>query len=112
MGKSMAAVVPLGTNESITGDISAPGEVDEFQITLTDSGRLTAEVQTRPGCSLNTRLSLRGPDGQVLIQSDGQSLTNHDDQVVQHLLAGTYFVQVEGLGAGTGAYTLTTDFQP
>src|SRR3954451_1892335 len=109
---STAAVVPLGTNDRIDGNISAPGEVDEFEVTLTDSGRLTTEVQTRPGCSLDTRLSLLGPDGQVLIQSDGQSLTNHNDQIVQHLLGGTYFVQVEGLGAGTGTYTLTTDFQP
>src|SRR3954470_18194823 len=109
---STAAVLPLGSNETVAGNISTPGEVDEFEVTLTDSGRLTAEVQTRPGCSLDTRLSLLGPDGQVLIQSDGQSLTNRDDLITQHLLPGTYFVQVEGLGAGTGAYTLTTDFQP
>src|SRR5438552_1098643 len=112
MGNSMAAVLPLGANDAIAGNIATPGEVDEFQITLSDSGRLTAAVQTSAGCSLDTRLSLLGPDGKLLIQSDGQSLTRHDDQVVQHLLAGTYFVQVEGLGRGTGAYTLTTDFQP
>src|SRR5947199_7129979 len=107
---STAAVVPLGTDDRIDGNISAPGEVDEFEVTLTDSGRLTAEVQTRPGCALDTRLSLLGPDSQLLIQSDGQSLTNRDDLITQHLLPGTYLVQVEGLGAGTGAYTLTTDF--
>src|SRR5215475_8749711 len=99
---SMAAVLPLGSNDQVAGSISAAGEVDEFQVTLADSGRLTVAVQTRPGCSLDTRTSLLGPDGQLLIQSDGQSLTNHDDLITQHLLAGTYFVKVEGLGAGTG----------
>src|SRR4051794_34470063 len=100
MGNSMAAVVPLGANDSFAGTIRAPGEVDEFQVTLTDSGRLTAEAHTRPGCSLDTRLSLLGPDHQLLIQSDGRSPTNRDDLITQHLLAGTYFVQVEGLGRG------------
>src|SRR5262245_49073216 len=107
----MAAVLPLGTNETIAGDIRTPGEVDEFQVTLTDSGRLTATVQTRPGCSLDTRLSLLGPDDQLLIQSDGQSLTNRDDLFIQHLLPGTYRVTVEGLRGGTGDYSLTTQFE-
>src|SRR6059058_2126683 len=102
MGMGTAAVLPLGTNDRVAGDIGAPGEVDEFAVTLPDSGRLTAEVQTRPGCSLDTRLSLLGPDSQLLIQSDGQSLTNRDDLIVQHLLPGTYFVTVEGLRGGTG----------
>src|SRR5438552_16703447 len=109
---STAAVLPLGTKDSIAGDIRTPGEVDEFQVTLADSGRLSVEVQTRPGCSLDTRTSLLGPDSQLLIQSDGQSLTNHDDLIVQHLLPGTYLVTVEGLRGGTGDYTLTTQFAP
>src|SRR5262245_61936487 len=108
----MAAVLPLESNDRIAGNISTPGEVDEFQVTLADSGRLTVEVQTRPGCSLDTRSSLLGPDGHLLIQSDGQSPTNHDDLIVQHLLPGTYFVRVEGLGGGMGDYTLTTQYEP
>src|SRR3989442_602357 len=112
MGNNMAAVLPLGANDVFAGNISAPGEVDEFQVTIPDNGRLTAAVQTGSGSSLDTRLSLLGPDGQLLIQSDGQSPTNANDRIVQHLLAGTYFVQVEGLGRGTGTYSLATDFQP
>src|SRR5213593_4333021 len=107
----MAAVLPLGSNDQVAGNISSPGEVDEFQVTLADSGRLTVEVQTRTGCSLDTRTSLLGPDSQLLIQSDGQSLTDRDDLIAQHLLPGTYFVKVEGLGGGTGDYTLTTQFE-
>src|SRR5262249_51830870 len=109
---SMAAVLPLGTNDQVTGNLNAPGEVDEFQVTLPDSGRLSVEVQTRPGCSLDTRTSLLGPDDQLLIQSDGQSLINRDDLIVQHLLPGTYSIKVEGLRGGTGDYTLSTQFEP
>src|SRR5436305_9777555 len=104
---STAAVLPLGTNDQVAGNLSTPGEVDEFQVTLADSGRLTVEVQTRPGCSLDTRTSLLGPDDQLLIQSDGQSPADCDDLIVQHLLPGTYFVKVAGLRGGTGDYTLS-----
>src|SRR5262249_9539037 len=112
MGEGMAAVLPLAANDSITGEIRTAGEVDEFQVAIPDNGRLIAAVQTGPGTALDTRLSLLGPDGQLLIQSDGRSPTEHDDLIVQHLLAGTYLVQVEGLGVGTGDYTLTTQFAP
>ncbi len=112
MGMGVAAVVPLGATDFFAGDIRTPGEVDEFQIDIPDNGRLTVVVQTGSGACLDTRLSLLGPDGRLLIQSEGQSPSNHDDQIVQHLLAGTYFVQVQGLGNETGTYTLTTDFQP
>jgi hypothetical protein len=112
MGNGMAAVLPLGADDSYAGRISTPGEVDQFEVTIPDNGRLTATVQPCAGSSLTTRLSLLGPDGQMLIQSDGQSPANLGDQVVQHILGGTYFVQVQGLGSGIGTYTLTTQFQP
>ena len=108
----MAAVLPLGTTDRVAGSIRSPGEVDEFQVTLAGSGRLTDEVQPRAGCSLDTRTSLLGADDQVLIQSDGQSLTDRDDLIAQHLLPGTYFVKVEGLRGGTGDYILSTEFEP
>ena len=46
--------------------------------------------------ALDTRTSLLGPEGQLLIQSDGESPANRDDLIDQHLLAGTYLLQVEG----------------
>ncbi len=106
----MAAVVPLGANDSIAGTLDSPGAVDEFQVSLPDNGRLTATVHT--GSALNTRLTLLGPDGQLLIQSDGQSPTDPDDLIVQHLLAGTYVLKLAGLAGGTGNYTLSTEFEP
>src|SRR5689334_14561115 len=66
--------------------IGAPGEVDRFQFTLAETGRLTVGTA---GLDLDTRTSLLGPDGALLIQSDGTSATDPDDLIVQHLLAGT-----------------------
>jgi hypothetical protein len=106
----MAAVVPLGANDSIDGTLLTAGEVDQFQVMLPDNGRLTALVHT--GTALHTRLSLLGPDGQLLIQSDGQTPLDSDDLIAQHLLKGTYSVTVTGLGSGLGHYTLSTQFEP
>src|SRR5260370_41957690 len=77
-----------------------------------EAGGMTGLTQAADGTSPPVRLSLLSGDGQLLIQSDGQSPTHPNDQITQHLLPGTYFLQVEGLGGGTGAYTLTTDFLP
>ena len=47
--------------------------------------------------------------GDVLVQSDGLSPSDGDDVIDQHLPAGTYFLQVEGInGAGTYSLTVTT----
>src|SRR5262249_22888491 len=92
----------------IADSIGTPGETDFFQLTVNDTGRLTARAT--PGALLGSRLSLLGPSGELLVQSDGASATDPDDLIVQHLLAGTYFLQGEGLGGGSGSYTLTTEF--
>src|SRR5262249_8919471 len=65
------------------------------------SGRLTAEV-TATGGTLVPRLTLSGPDGQVLIQSDS-------GRIVQHLQPGTYSLIVSAQ-AGVGTYRLSTTF--
>ena len=46
-----------------------------------------------------------------MIQSDGQALLDRDDQMVQSLPSGDYYLRVEGLGGGTGSYILTTRTQ-
>ena len=47
-----------------------------------------------------------------MIQSDGQSATNPDDQIVQYVgnatSAATYFLEVQGIEAAAGAYALST----
>jgi hypothetical protein len=107
----MAAVLPLQPTDSVAGTIVSPGDVDSFQVTIPDSGRLTAGVQVGTGIPLQTRLSLLDSSNNVLVQSDGQSAANPGDQITQDVLAGTYLLEVTGLGSGTGSFTLTTDFQ-
>src|SRR5439155_17835195 len=65
------------------------------------SGRLTAEVAATGG-TLVPRLTLSGPSGQVLIQSDS-------GRIVQHLQPGTYSLAVSAQ-AGVGTYRLITSF--
>src|SRR5262249_46482847 len=81
---------------------------DFYEVTLTEPGRLTTQVHVT---GADTRLSLLGPDRQLLIQSDGQSAGNPDDLIPQHLLPGTYFLEVEGLGGRKGSYVLTSQFE-
>jgi hypothetical protein len=82
----LAAVAPkieLGTSK--TGTL-APGEVAFFQIDPTTDGRLVARVHAE---GATTRLSLLDGQGQVLMQGDGQSPANQDDQIDLHVPAGT-----------------------
>jgi hypothetical protein len=65
------------------------------------NGEFQVEVATTSG-SLQPRLSLSGPTGQLLIQSD-------DGQFVQYLGPGVYVLSVAQT-AGAGGYRLTTKF--
>lgn len=103
-----ALPLPIEANGTVVDHIGRVGEVDRYQVTLAEPGRLSI-VTTG---SLDTRTSLRLNDGQLLIQSDGESAGNRNDRIVQHLLPGTYYLDVSNLGIRTGAYTLTTEFQP
>ena len=85
-GDVLAAVAPkieLGTSK--TGTL-APGEVAFFQIDPTTDGRLVARVHAE---GATTRLSLLDGQSQVLMQSDGQSPANQDNQIDLHVPAGT-----------------------
>ena len=101
-GDSLATAFAMDLNGQVADAIGAPDEVDFFKVTLTESGRLTVRARSALPAILDTRTSLLGPEGQLLIQSDAESTGNPDDLIVQHLLAGTYFLNVEGLGTGTG----------
>ncbi|HKI31683.1 MAG TPA: VCBS repeat-containing protein [Gemmataceae bacterium] len=82
------------------GGTLATGQVERYQLTVTASGRLTAE-ETGGGL-LVPRLALYAAGGQLLIQSD-------DGRVVQHLSPGHYSLAVSAV-AGSGAYQLTSEF--
>src|SRR5262249_25050813 len=108
-------VGPLGTAQ-VAQILTSPTEVDgviqtsdpcvTYPFTVTSdlgSGRLTAEVAATGG-TLVPRLTLKGPAGQVLIQSDS-------GRILQHLLPGSYALVVSAQ-AGVGTYRLSTAFNP
>jgi hypothetical protein len=82
-----------------------------YAVSVTDPGRLIAEVAPTGGA---TRLTLLSSDGSVLMQSDGQSPSNPNDLIDLHLTASetatTYYLEVEGLGNSTGSYVLTASY--
>ncbi len=96
--RASADVLP-GTNSRASGRLAA-GQTDWYQLTVPTTGRLTA-VAPLGGSSLVPRLTLAGPDGKVLIQSDGA--------IVQYLPPGTYALSVSA-ASGDGDYRLTSNF--
>ena len=107
---AQAPLLDLVINGSTTrqGTLTSPGDFNLFEITPSTAGRLTAGVQATSGW---TRLSLLDDQGQVVVQSDGQSPSNNQDLIVQHLVEGTYYLKVEDLTGDVGAYILTGTFE-
>jgi hypothetical protein len=70
-----------------------------YALSVTQSGRLTAQVTPQGG---DSRLSLLSSSGQVLVQSDGQSGSNPTDRLDVHLTGSTsgtqYFLEIQGVG--------------
>src|SRR5262249_46973922 len=99
-GHTLATATPLPVAPDLPAVVQGTlPTTDFFAVTVTGSGLLTATVHTTGAA---TRLSLLGPDGALLIQSDGQSAVNGDDRIAQHVEAGSYFLEVQGLGAAAG----------
>jgi hypothetical protein len=94
----------LGDPNSRVNGMLVGSQTDWYQITVPASGQLTATVTIPAGSSLVPRLTLAGPGGQVLIQSD-------DGSLVQHLPPGTYELAVSAR-SGAGRYQLTVESIP
>jgi len=89
-------------------DVTVRGlAIDQFAFDTTTSDLLIAQVQPQ---RLTAQLSLLDSQGQVLVHSDGLSTSDQDDVIAQQLVSGSYFLKVDGTGAGT--YTLTTTVAP
>jgi hypothetical protein len=108
-GHTLATATPLlfdaqGLAEA-TGSLPS---TDFFAFSLPEAGHLISRVHAQGEF---TRLSLLGPGGQLLMQSDGQSAANPDDLIDQHLDPGiTYCLEVQGLSNGPGSYDLKVAF--
>ncbi len=96
--------IDAGLNTRVAGTLSAEKRVDAYPFTVSaqlGSGDLTAEV-TATGGTLVPRLTLNGPDGQVLSQSD-------DGSIVENLQSGTYILTVSAR-SGAGSFQLISEF--
>ena len=94
-------MIDLGTPKSGT---LAAGGVALFEIDPTADSRLIAQVHTADG---DARLSLLDAQGNVVLQSDGQSPSDPNPSIDVHVSAGVQYLELDDLGAG-GAFTLTT----
>ncbi len=102
----LADAIPLNLtpSASVNGTV-APGVPLLFKITPEVSGLLTAMAHS---VGVEAQLSLLDANGNVLVQSDGQSAGNPDPRIEQHLPsgAGDDYLEVESL-EGVGNATLT-----
>src|SRR5262249_38925338 len=80
-----------GPERQVGGTIG-PGEVAVCPVTVSQDGRLTAEV-TAQGAAPPLLLTLSGPDGQELVSSSASTPTG-GPRIVQHLAPGTYQLTV------------------
>ena len=96
-----AAPVLVMPQDARSGVI-APGRRAYFQINPATDAHLVAQVHA---VGTPSRLTLLDSHGSVLVQSDGQSPTNPDDVIDQHVTAGTEYLEVQSLG-GVGSFTL------
>jgi hypothetical protein len=102
-GVTSLSQVDAGLFTEITGALG-PGQVSAWAFVVSDTvgnGELKTEVAATSG-TMQPRLTLSGPTGQLLIQSDS-------GQIVQSLQPGTYVLTVSE-EAVAGVYRLTTAF--
>ncbi len=100
---------PITIGAPVSGNLSAGG-ADLYEIQPASDGLLVAETQ--PGSSsLALRLSLYDGQGNLLVESDGQSAGQQNPLVEEHVAAGNDFLEVQSL-AGSGSYSLSTSLTP
>jgi hypothetical protein len=95
-------------NAGVSGSLTA-GQVDWYQLTVENPGRLTVRVAAFGVGNLNPRLTLYNSDGQALVQSDDLAPGQPAALLVQHLQPQTYTLAVSAQ-AGAGGYRLTSTF--
>ena len=106
---AMNGAVPVTIGLNASGEVNAGGAI-VYEIEPDSDGRLIAQTQASLG-SLKLRLSLYDGQGNLLVQSDGQSSGRPDPLIDQHVAAGADFLEVQGL-AGSGPFSLLTSLTP
>ena len=104
-GNTHEAATGVGSASSTPRSLEDGGDIDYFQVEVTQAGTLTVETTG----NTDTVGQLRGVDGQWLGEDDdGGSGLNF--RLVRQVTAGTYYIRVSGFENATGPYTLVVRF--
>ncbi|MES2594449.1 MAG: PPC domain-containing protein [Verrucomicrobiota bacterium] len=90
---------PIQVGAAAGGRIADKADVDRFAVTMRKGDKLQARVLAkRLGLPLDALLKIEGPDGKLIISSDGESEQRPDPQVVWTAAAdGAHVIVVEDL---------------
>jgi hypothetical protein len=105
--QSLGTADVLSDSNNRVSDTLTAGQTDWYQLTVSDTERLTAALSATGGSTVVPRLALYSSGGNLLIQSDNGSL-------VQYLEPGpndapqTYYLAVSAR-SGTGSYQLISE---
>lgn len=104
-GNSRAEATRILVPSSVKGNIQSGTDVDFFTFTLATPTTVTI----RTTGNVDTYGTLYTATGSVVTRADDTSDTNLNFSITRTLIAGTYFVAVEGYDTSdVGAYTLVT----
>ena len=105
----LSSVVSMPIGSTSFGALTQGG-TEVFAIQADASGLLDADAHASSG-SLQLRLSLFDAQGNLLVQSDGQSSVDPDPLIQEHLGAGSDYLEVQSL-SGSGTFSLSTSLTP
>ncbi len=104
-GHDLTSAVQLRAPADVQAGWLAADTPAFYRIAPTADSLLMASVHADRG---PTRLLLLDSGGDLLVQSDGQSPANPDDLINQHLVAGTFYLEVQSLGSA-GSFTISVE---
>ncbi|MFI5457562.1 MAG: beta strand repeat-containing protein [Isosphaerales bacterium] len=105
----MSGAAPIAIGSAVSGNLAVGGG-DFYEIQPGSDGRLIAQTHAVSD-GLQLRLSIYDGQGNLLVQSDGQSSGRLDPLIDQHVAAGADFLEVQSL-SGSGTYSLSTSLIP
>src|SRR5207245_2853528 len=94
---------PLTLGNTVNGNISVPGESDDYTFTLAGAARLAFDSLVDSG---TIQWSLTGPAGAVLVSNRSfQGSDSFDGDPILNLAAGSYVLTADGVNDNTGSYS-------
>ncbi len=103
----------LSGNGSEFGKIDTAADTDLFRFSTLRAGKVYVQVVTPAGALLDTSVRVFAPDfSEIAFDATGIPGSN---AYVEFNVAGpnqTYYLLVDGLGAGTGSYSIRVDAEP